>query len=72
MLCECTTSEKLPSRLFDESKAIFLADVAAEVVMNEVPKRIKLVCQLSLPVTGRWKSGVLKLYLLQTWMTKGS
>jgi len=31
---KCTTSGK---RLFDEFKEIFLADIAAEVVMNEVP-----------------------------------
>ena len=37
---KCTTSGKLPSRLFDESKEIFLADIAAKVVMNEVPKEL--------------------------------
>ena len=37
---KCTTSGKLPSRLFDESKEIFLADIAAEVVLNEVPKEL--------------------------------
>ena len=37
---KCTTSAKLPSSLFDESKEIFLADIAAEVVMNEVPKEL--------------------------------
>ena len=37
---KCTTSGKLPSRLFDESKEIFLADVAAEVITNEVPREL--------------------------------
>ena len=37
---KCTTSGKLPTRLFDESKEIFLADIAAEIVMNEVPKEL--------------------------------
>ena len=31
---------KLPSRLFDESKEIFLADIAAKAMMNEVPKEL--------------------------------
>ena len=38
---KCTTSGKLPPRLFYESKeVVFLADIAAEVVMNEVSKEL--------------------------------
>ena len=73
---KCTTSGKLPPRLFDESKEIFLADIAAEVVLNEVPKELIINWdqdyQLSPPVTGRWRSEELKWFLLQTQMTNGS
>ena len=37
---KCTTSGKLLSRFFDESKEIFLADIAAKVVMDEVPEEL--------------------------------
>jgi len=37
---KCTTSGKLPPKLFDKSKEIFLAVIAAEVVTNEVPKEL--------------------------------
>ena len=35
---KCSTFGKIPPAQFEESREIFLADVAAEVVMNEIPR----------------------------------
>ena len=50
---KCTTSGKLPPRLFDESKEVFLADIAAEVVMNEVSKELFINWDQTVP-TSDW------------------
>ena len=54
---KCTTSGKLPSKLFDESKETFIADIAAEVVMNGVPKELIInwdQTELSIIPTSDW------------------
>ena len=54
---KCSTSGKIPSAQFEESKEIFLADLVAEVVMNEIPKDLIVnwdQTALSIIPTGEW------------------
>ena len=54
---KCSTSGKIPSAQFEESREIFLADVAAEVVMNEIPMNLIInwdQTALSIIPTGEW------------------
>ena len=53
---KCSTSGKISSQ-FEESKEIFLADLAAEVVMNEIPWDLIInwdQTALSVIPTGDW------------------
>ena len=54
---KCSTSGKIPLVQFEESKEIFLADLTAEVVMNEIPKELILNWDqtgVSIIPTGDW------------------
>ena len=54
---KCSTSGKIPPAQFEESRDIFLADVAAEVVMNEIPWDLTInwdQTALSIIPTGDW------------------
>ena len=54
---KCSTSGKIPLVQFEESKEIFLADLTAEVVMNEIPKELILNWDqtgVSIIPTGEW------------------
>lgn len=54
---KCSTSGKIPPVQFEESREIFLADVAAEVVMNEIPMDLIInwdQTALSVIPTGEW------------------
>ena len=54
---KCSTSGKIPPAQFEESRDIFLIDVAAEVVMNEIPRDLIVNWEqtaLSIIYTGDW------------------
>ena len=54
---KCSTSGKLSIAQFDESKEIFLADVAAEVLFNNIPESLIInwdQTALSIVLTGDW------------------
>ena len=54
---KCSTSGKISLVQFEELKEIFLADLTAEVVMNEIPKELILNCDqtgVSIIPTGEW------------------
>ena len=54
---KCSTSGKLSIAQFDESKEIFLADVAAEVLFNNIPESLIINWDqtgLSIVPTGDW------------------
>ena len=39
---KCSASDKIPMVQFEELKEVFLANLVAEVVMNEIPKELIL------------------------------
>ena len=54
---KCSTSGKISLARFDESKEIFLADVAAEVLMKDIPEQLIINWDqtgLSIVPTGDW------------------
>ena len=71
---KCSTSGKLSIVQFDESKEIFLANLAAEVLFNNIPESlmIKLVFLLCQQEIGPWRRRVLKLFQLLIAMIKDS
>ena len=71
---KCSTSGKISVEQFDELKEVFLADVAAEVLINYIPKNLIINWDqtgLSLVPTGNEKR-VQKLFQLPTAMTRDS
>lgn len=61
---KCSTSGKIPLAQFEECKEIFLADITAKVVMNEIAKELIVNWDqtgVSIIPTGNWtmeKEGV--------------
>ena len=51
---KCSTSGKIPVARFDELKEVFLADVAAEVLINDIPENLIIKTGLSIILTGGW------------------
>ena len=54
---KCSTSGKIPMVQFEELKEVFLADLAAEVVVKEIPKELILNWDqtgVSIIPTGDW------------------
>jgi len=68
---------KKPPSKFEESREIFLADIAAEVMMNEIPRELIInwdQTELSIISTGDWtmeRKGA-KLSQFPILMTRGS